>query len=114
MLKWRRLLLGVKLTLVSVVSEVRKPVLGLVPVSLTVFEEDSAKTKNGALLLMPSNNDGGDGPDNDAAASAANAEKGKKNADEMTKRAHVEAIKSRSKLLHTISSGNIGGGDRQR
>ena len=113
MLKWQRLLLVVKFPILSVVSEVRKPVLGLVPVS--VFEADSATTKNGALLLKPSNKDGGDGPANDAAASAANAEKGKKNADEMTKRAHVEAIKSRSKLLHAISSGNIGGGwDRQR
>ena len=77
MLKWRRLLLVVKFLIISVVSEVRKPVLGLVPVS--VFEVDSAKTKNGALSLSPSNKDGGDGPADYAATLAA--VKGKKEAD---------------------------------
>ena len=87
----------------------RKTVLGLVPVSLTVFLADASKTNNGTSSSMPCNKDGGDDPADDAAASEAPAEKGKKEADEKTKLAQMEVMKIQSKLRHAISSENIGG-----
>ena len=76
---------------------------------MTAFKADYSKTKNGAFFYTSSNKDDGDGPADDAATSSANADKGKKDLDEKKKRAYVEAMKSRSKMRHVISSGNIGG-----